>query len=92
MKTFSLVYKVSTKWQEFGSRLGQAPNLLKGWHKKHHGNAIQIWKEVMEHWLCSGGTQDYPATWEGLYSLLDDLRLSTVTAELRLAVSKCATN
>ena len=90
VKTFCLVYEVSTRWQEFDTRLGQDPNLLKGWHKKHHGNGIKVWKEVMEHWLSSGGTEDYSATWEGLYSLLDDMKLSTVSAELKLAVSKCA--
>ncbi len=90
MKTFALVYKVSAKWQEFGTRLGQDLNQMKSWAEKHRGNGIKIWKEVMDCWLTEGGTRDYPATWEGLYSLLDGLNLSAVAVELRHAVSKCA--
>ena len=86
VKTFSLVYKVSSKWQEFCTRLGQDPKHLT---KKHRGNGIKIWKEVMDEWLSDGGTQDYPATWEGLCLLLDNMNLSSVTTELRHAVNKC---
>lgn len=30
------------------------------------------WWNVMEEWLVSGGSASYPATWEGLYRLLQD--------------------
>ena len=87
-KTFGLVYKVSSKWQEFGVRLGQDPKRFQGWSKKHRSNAIKIWKEVMEMWLAEDGTHDYPATWEGVHSLLCDLNLAPIAAELRHALSK----
>jgi hypothetical protein len=39
----------------------------------------------MEHWL-KGESDEYPATWEGLYDLLKDVQLSTVSGELEEAV------
>ena len=42
--------------------------------------------KVMEHWLAEGGTPDYPATWEGLYELLEDVEYAEVAEELKRIV------
>ena len=49
-------------------------------------NSEQCWENVMLHWLDSGGTHDYPATWQGLCTLLNDLKLSKVAEDLMRAV------
>ena len=43
--------------------------------------------QVMDDWLTRGGSRDYPATWEGLYSLLNDLSYGNVAMKLKKAVS-----
>ena len=40
---------------------------------------------VLRHWLEHPPPQ-YPATWDGLYDLLDDCELSVVVKELRHAI------
>ena len=42
--------------------------------------------QVMDDWLTRGGSRDYPATWEGLYSLLNDLGYGNVAVKLKKAV------
>ena len=43
--------------------------------------------QVMDDWLTRVGSHDYPATWEGLYSLLNDLGYGNVAVKLEKAVS-----
>ena len=42
----------------------------------------------MEHWLSQDGSRDYPATWEGLYTLLNDVGFGTVAEKLKTAVTR----
>ena len=78
--------KVSVKWKDFGLRLGMTLNDLEAWEREHRGAAKDIWNKVMDHWLAGGGGHDYPATWEGLYSLLRDVELSEAANQLEKAV------
>ena len=42
----------------------------------------------MGEWLEEGGTSEYPATWEGLVTALEDVEYETVARELeRVLVS-----
>ena len=41
----------------------------------------------MDDWLTRGGSRDYPATWGGLYSLLNDLGYGNIAVKLMKAVS-----
>ena len=45
----------------------------------------------MECWL-KGESDEYPATWEGLYTLLEDMEFSQVSKELMEAVMASSTN
>ena len=90
METFQLASRVCSEWQNFGTLLDQSLDQLRHWAQEHQGNSLSIWKEVIDHWLTAEGTEDYLATWEGLYSLLDDLNLPSIAAELRHAVCMCA--
>lgn len=42
----------------------------------------------MEYWLNGVGKDRYPPTWEGLYVLLEDAKLSQVAEELKKAVEE----
>ena len=81
--------RVSAEWRRFGTLLGISRNQLKAWDRENRGDVTMCWEDVMEHWLSGGGTHDYPATWEGLYTLLRDCNFSTVAADLQMAVSEC---
>ncbi len=95
-QTFRLVDRVSSKWMEFGRLLGLHANQLDGWKMESLGTVATCWNKVMAFWLeeggGGGGAQDYPATWEGLYSLLEDLNLREIAKELemKVALSQCA--
>ena len=90
VETFRLANRVCSKWQHFGTMLEQESNQLNSWAQKHSNDCLKIWKEVMDHWLAVEGTHDYPATWEGLYTLLEDLEFFKVAADLKSAISECA--
>ena len=53
-----------------GMLLGLSLNQLDAWDAEYRGNASRCWNRVMDQWLTQGGSDDYPATWEGLYTLL----------------------
>lgn len=71
---------------KFGRLLGLSTNQLRTWERQNLGSMVMCWVEVMEHWLTEGGTHDYPATWEGLYTLLNDSERSVVARDLKRAV------
>ena len=87
MHKFQLVSQVSAKWKDFGLLLNVTLNDLEALEQEHRGNAKNIWNRVMDHWLAGKGGYDYPASWEGLYTLLKDLDFSEVSDELEKAVS-----
>lgn len=87
-QTFHLIDRVSAKWTEFGTLLDLTPNQLAVLKQESSGNIALCWKKVMEHWLSGGGKGDYPATWEGLYSLLEDVQCSGVANKLKKAVTR----
>ena len=48
------------------------------------GDTTVCWMKVMDHWLVEGGVLPYyPATWEGLYLLLEDVECKKVADELK---------
>ena len=61
-------------------------NKLKEWNNMHHGDVTMCWGELMEHWESSGGTRNYPFSWEGLYQLLCDIEYSKIAEEIKKAV------
>lgn len=81
--------KVSAKRRDFGILLGLTTNQLDAWDEKDRGDAHRIWNRVMEYWL-DRDTREYPATWDGLCTLLTDVNCSNVAKELSEAVSKAS--
>ena len=74
---------VSAKWREFGIRVGLTKNQLDGWERQFHEVSSRCWQEVMQHWLNDDGTQRYPSTWEGLYTLVGDCGFPEVAVSLQ---------
>ena len=83
---FRLIDKVQSKWWNLGTLLGLT-DLLTSWEKEYQNDASRCWTKVMTHWLNGGGGDDYPPTWEGLYTLLEDVQCVQVAKELREAVA-----
>jgi hypothetical protein len=88
-QTFSLEDMVSAKWMKFGLRVGLTMNRLESWEEQYNKNASRCWLKVMGHWLNNGGTEHYPATWEGLYTLVRDCDLPEVALSLLKALEHC---
>ena len=70
---------------------------MDAWDEQYSQKAQKCWQKVMRHWLKGAGdfTDQYPKTWEGLYSLLINVNCSNVAEELEEVVkilkSKCVT-
>ena len=79
--TFRLVDRVSAEWMDFGMLLDIDLDTLDGWEVQYQANTRVCWERVMDSWLenCSS---DYPVTWEGLCTLLQDAGLADVSQEL----------
>ena len=82
-KEFRLVDHVSSKWRSFAILLGIHTNVQESWEEECHWNSKRCWNKVMDHWLTVGGPEDYPNTWEGLYTLLDDVECTEVAKDIK---------
>ena len=85
-KEFRLVNQVSAKWREFGRLLNINLNQLNEIEEDQTKTTERWWK-VIELWL-NGRECEYERTWEGLYSLLDDLQLPKIAKDLKEAVTE----
>ena len=89
---FHLVKRVSVEWRKYGTFLGFEQNQLDVWKHESLGDLTACWLKVMQEWLTGKSMQDYPITWEGLYTLLKDCDHSQIAIELEKAVNACAQN
>ncbi len=86
-QTFRLGVKVSSRWRDLGLRLSIEPAILNGWEDQHQRDASICWGKVMGKFITSGGTGDYPSTWEGVYQLLKDIKCGGIAGDLKEAVT-----
>ena len=70
------------KWRAIGSLVLPLPQLEVLQSEKDAEYCCDV---VLRHWL-KHPPRGYPATWEGLYELLDDCELGEVMNQLRHAV------
>ena len=82
--------RVSARWREFGILLDISMNQLDAWEEQHRGIASSCWSRVVEHWLNGGGTHSYPDSWDGLYSLLEDVGYLDIAETMKEAVTLAA--
>ena len=86
IEKFRLKSQIFHKWREIG-------NLILSWQELEVLNETKpkyCIDVVLHDWL-SNPPSEYPATWEGLYELLDDSELSETAADLKLAVENAVT-
>ena len=76
---FSLFDKVSTTWQDTGTRL-ETSNLKN--LEMDYRDCQTRFMYVMEDWINKNGTSDYPYSWKGLIELLKDVERDAVATEL----------
>ena len=82
VKKFRLKQSIMHKWRDVGD-LVVPRQQLDVWAKEK--NAKECCTAVLSYWL-DHPPRHYPATWEGLYELLDDSELGQVATELKQAV------
>ncbi len=72
---FELTKLIGTNWLKIGSTLGLEPDTLDSIMNQHSNNQGRL-REVLLTWLdrASGlpHSEDYPLSWQGLGTLLDD--------------------
>ena len=85
--SFRLISKVCSRWRDIGLLLKWEWSELEGLASQYRGDAKQCWCHVMGEWLESGGTVEYPATWRGLLTLLQDIECSQVAIDLETALA-----
>ena len=79
--------RVSSKWESFGILLEMCPDQLESLKEECLGKPAKCWNKVMGRWLAGEGTPDYPASWEGVCLLLEDVGCSEVAHELEQIVA-----
>jgi hypothetical protein len=68
--------------------LGIAEDNMDKWDNQYSGKVHKCWQKVMKHWLKGAGahSDQYPPTWDGLYTLLRNAKYSKVAEQLEEAV------
>ena len=82
VKKFRLRNAIVHRWRDIGN-LVVPRQLLVVWAREK--DAKDCCEAVLSYWL-DHPPRHYPATWEGLYELLDDSELGQVAADLKHAV------
>ena len=82
IRKFKLKQSIVHKWRDLGDLIVPWQQ-LEVWAKEK--DAKECCTAVLLYWL-EHPPHNYPATWEGLYELLDDCELSQVVTELKKAV------
>ncbi len=84
-KTLRLRDEMSPHWREAGDLLGLSIARMDGIYTHHLADVRQCCRDVLKDWIQSDSS-DYPATWGGLLSLLDDLQLHACAKSLQAAM------
>ncbi len=84
-KTLRLRDEMSPKWHDAGELLDLTTANLECISAKHRGDVRECLRDVLRDWVRSDSS-DYPATWGGLLSLLDDLQLHACAKSLQAAL------
>ena len=81
---FRIVSQITHKWRDLGGLLQIPWSQLECWSKDRSKDDKDCCVAVLNHWL-NNPTSDYPATWEGLYELIDDCELNEIAKTLKKA-------
>ena len=85
IERFRVVSEIFNKWKEIGILVGISHQQLEALEReKRESKACCI--AVLDHWL-QNASKKYPASWDGLYEILEDCELGQVAERLRVAVN-----
>ena len=76
---------ISPKWIEAGDLLGLSSERLKGIDLQRRGDVGMCIRDVLVDWLHENKSS-YPTTWEGVVQLLEDIELSAIAQQLKIAL------
>ena len=85
LKKFRLKTLICNEWKVIGDLVEVPNSILESWGTKYREDSLQCIKRVLSHWL-DHPTEEYPASWEGLYRLLEDIECSDVAKTLKQCV------
>ena len=85
VKKFRLKGSIVHKWKNIGNLVVPRQE-LEVWGRRM--NDSECCDAMLSYWM-DHPPRHYPATWEGLYELLDDSELGQVAIELEQAVKNC---
>ncbi len=83
--TLRLRDKMSPHWREAGELLDLDMERMDGFYTYRLADVRQCCRDVLQDWIRSDSS-DYPATWGGLLTLLDDLQLHACAKSLQAAL------
>ncbi len=84
-KTLRLIDEMISHWRKAGELLDLTAANLECISEKHRRDVRECLRDILRDWVQSDSS-DYPATWGGLLSLLDDLELHTCAKSLQAAL------
>ena len=92
LKKFQLQPLIRIKWIQIGDLVNIHYDLLASWSREYHGDPLKCIRAVLSRWLCNP-TEDYPATWDGLYELLADIdhEYREITHQLKQCLGDAST-
>lgn len=76
---------ICNKWKEIGDLIDISYSVLDAWSKSYHEDPLECIRCVLDHWLMNS-TVEYPASWEGLCHLLEDIQLKQLAEDLKQAL------
>ena len=77
--------EMSSRWHEVGDLLGVATSRQDGIHTQRMGDVRLCCRDIFLDWLQME-EKSYPASWEGLLVLLEDLQLNNLAKKLNEAL------
>ena len=83
-KKLRVTDEIVNQWRKIGRLLGIPGPTLDGWWTQTHEHE-QCCEKVLENWL-QNPPEDYPATWHGLFELLDDAAFTDLAKTLKKAL------
>ena len=80
-ESLRILDEISSRWTEAGDLLGLSPARLKGIEVYQLRDARSCCRDVLQDWI-QDNPGSYPVNWEGLISLLKDMKLTVLANEL----------
>ena len=79
----SVIDKIQNRWREAGIYLLNADHTYLSRVSEENRDDYHRCKQILAEWIKRKGTREYPSTWDGLRTLLEDLDYEEVAGELQ---------